>query len=490
MDDMLSGAEEESEAFHLAQQVDGVLLGGGFELRKWQSNSSKVRSALKTACDEPILLSDEAGTSVLGLKWDPVTDKLSFALKFSPKCTNMSKRRVLSRIAQLYDPQGYIGPVTIVGRMLMQDIWIVKISWDDRLPDRIEKLWLSFWRDIDQLEKFKIPRWIGTVQATEIHLHGFADASSRAYGAVIYVQLRKHNQNYAANLLLSKSRVAPLKTVSIPRLELSAMNLLALVMSQTMEKMDWKGVPYTLWTDSTIALHWIHKEPYQCETFVANRIASIQSNSSVTAWRHVPTTDNPADLITRGMSAAEIVNNKFWLNGPEWLKYPEENWPKGSFTPAEIPREVSAELRVNVVFELTAKALTYFSPSLKKEMPLNEHTNSLDKLINVTAYVFRFIERLKNAVKEKSGRQRRSKRKKANRQGIETSMYDKLTEEERAGALRYHIKLVQVEYYKDEITYLSGLRASCPKSKLSSFKPVLDSFKIMRVGGRISADSP
>lgn len=489
MDDMLSGAEDENEAFHLAQQVDKVLLGGGFELRKWQSNSSKVRSALKIACNEPILLSDEEGASVLGLKWSPVEDTFSYSLKLTAECQNMSKRKILSQIAQLYDPQGYIGPVTIVGRMIMQEIWKAKIEWDDCLPVEINRMWLSFWGNIGQLEKFKIPRWIGTTRASDVHLHGFADASSKAYGAAIYVQLRLHNQKYVANLLFSKSRVAPLKTVSIPRLELSAMELLSRLMLQTVEKMGWKGAPYTLWTDSTIALHWIHKEPYQCETFVANRIASIQNNSSVGAWRHVSTTDNPADFLTRGMSAAEIVKNRLWLNGPAWLSQPEENWPKGGFIRTDVSREVSAELKINIVTELTTKPLTYFSPSLKKEIPLNDHTNSLDKLINVTAYVFRFINRLKTAAKHKNGRNRRSKRKRAAKPVNGTSVYEQLTEEERAEALRYQIRSAQAEYYKDEIAYLSKVRCSCPKSKLSSLKPVLDSYKILRVGGRIAAAS-
>lgn len=290
MDDFLSGANCEGEAKYLAQQVDRLLTEVGFELRKWQSNSVIVRTAMKTAHDEPIIISEEDTTTILGLKWHPSKDTFSFAIKIAVT-EELTKRDVLGKIAQLYDPLGYITPVTIVGRIIMQEIWKKRIEWDQKLPDDILKMWSAFWKDIRQLEKFNIPRWLGTAINLDIHLHGFADASSKAYGAVIYVQVGNKKNSYTTNLLLSKSRVTPLKTVSIPRLELTAMELLARLMRRTRETMEWTAIPYTLWSDSTIALHWINKEPYQCETFVANRVASIQINSDYRIWRHAPTAE-------------------------------------------------------------------------------------------------------------------------------------------------------------------------------------------------------
>lgn len=206
MDDLLTGADSESEAIHIAKQIYAILHTVGFELRKWQSNSESIRTAMKTENGGPIILSED-NTTILGLKWNPVNDTFSYTVKMDNTRDKKTKRIVLSKIAQLYDPQGYIGTVTIVGRMIMQDIWKAKIDWDSQLPKDIEKKWTEFWKDIRQLEKLKIPRWIGTRQNSEIHLHGFADASSKAYGAVIYVQVRQHDDSYKTILLVSKSRV-------------------------------------------------------------------------------------------------------------------------------------------------------------------------------------------------------------------------------------------------------------------------------------------
>lgn len=484
MDDFLSGANSEGEARYLANKIDEILLASGFELRKWQSNHAGLRTTLQTAHNEQVAIGDDDNTTILGLRWNPKEDTFSYKIKPTADSFNLTKRAILSTIAQLYDPLGYIAPVTIVGRMIMQEIWKAKIDWDKTIPIDIEKMWLAFWKDIKELERFKIPRWIGAKLNSEIHLHGFADASSKAYGATIYVQIRLKNDNYTSRLLLSKSRVTPLKTVTIPRLELTAMELLARLMKRTLECLEWTGTPCTLWTDSMIALHWIHKEPYQCETFVANRVASIRSNSDISEWRHVSTSDNPADLLTRGMTATDLVNNKLWLSGPSWLTQAAKYWPKGSFDVKTQPREVLTELKTHTIYESTTKSLTYFSPALQKEMPLIEHTNQLDKLINVTAYIFRFINLLKDATANKERPKRRSKRKRTTR--ISQDRSGELSTEERTHALRYHLKTAQYESYKPEIAYLSGQKKNWPRSKIEPLKPILDKHGILRVGGRIS----
>lgn len=194
MDDLLTGADSENEAIHLAKQIYAILQTVGFELRKWQSSSESIRTAMKTENGGSMILSED-NTTILGLKWNPVKDTFSYTVKMDDITDKKTKRIVLSKIAQLYDPQGYIGTVTIVGRMIMQDIWKAKIDWDSQLPKDIEKKWTEFWKDIRQLEKLKIPRWIGTRKNSEIHLHGFADASSKSYGAVIYVQGRQHDDS-------------------------------------------------------------------------------------------------------------------------------------------------------------------------------------------------------------------------------------------------------------------------------------------------------
>lgn len=138
-----------------------------------------------------------------------------------------------------------------------------------------------------------------------MQLHGFADSSSTALGAVIYIRIVQPNGNISCNLVMSKSKVAPIKTVTIPRLELSAAELLAKLFVDVKKTMEWTDIEYVLWTDSSISLHWIRKEPCDLKVYVANRVASIQSNTDIEHWRHIDTKSNPADLLSRGVTASD-----------------------------------------------------------------------------------------------------------------------------------------------------------------------------------------
>ncbi|XP_031632022.1 uncharacterized protein LOC116346230 [Contarinia nasturtii] len=310
MDDCTSGASTEKKAFELAKNMHRILKGAGFNLCQWKSNSVELLKELGSDLHETsMVFSEEEDSSILGLKWLMRKDQFTFEVKTPLIEGELTKRKMVSCVAKLYDPNGYISPVIIAGRIMIRDLWKIGIDWDQNVPLENKERWYSYWNEIVQLEDFKIDRWLGTLEQTTVEIHGFADASSLAFGTVFYIRIENFDGSILSNLLTSKARVAPIKPVTIPRLELSAAELLSRLLISVQGSMEFENASYHLWTDSTVALHWINKEAHNLKVFVANRVQSIQDKSDVKRWHYVNTKDNPADLLSRGLLPSELINN-------------------------------------------------------------------------------------------------------------------------------------------------------------------------------------
>ncbi|GFS58718.1 uncharacterized protein TNCV_4518521 [Trichonephila clavipes] len=212
----------------------------------------------------------------------------------------------------------------------MQSLWSLKIDWIDELPSERAKEWHRFLEDFNSVRSICIGRCIVHPQATRVELHGFADASEKCYGAVLYCRSQSPDVATTVKLVTSKSRVAPVKSVTIPRLELCAAVLLAKLMKRVETALQMKTPPVYLWSDSTIVLAWIQKEPNLLKTFVANRVATIQHLINAEQWHHVSSEQNPADLVSRGLDPSSLLNNSLWWNGPKFLTtkdFPEKRIP-------------------------------------------------------------------------------------------------------------------------------------------------------------------
>lgn len=224
MGDYFSGADDEDQIVRLYNELRGMLSHAGLELGKWKTNCPALIERInKDLVDhaESVDLNDEF-SSILGLKWIPSSD--CFLFQVNTEIDNeiiITKRVVVSNVAKLYDPNGYLGPVIVRAKLFIQQLWNLKIEWDEPLSEGNIKIWMDFHNQLNLLNQVRIPRWLQTTTTRRIELIGFADASTKAYGATIYV--RSFDDNYVdCHLLTSKSRVAPLKEVSIPRLELCA----------------------------------------------------------------------------------------------------------------------------------------------------------------------------------------------------------------------------------------------------------------------------
>lgn len=470
MDDCVTGSDRIENAIILAKTMDRILKGSGFDLRKWKSNSKQVLDTMSSSEGSSVVFTDEEKTSVLGLKWLIASDQFTFVVKTPElKKGDITKRKFFSCILQLFDPSGYAAPVVARGKILMQDLWRLNVGWDEKVTREIENKWKELWKEINLLENLRINRWIGSGVDRRIELHGFSDASKLAYGAVIYVRSENSNGEVNVNLLVSKSKVAPLKQLTIPRLELAAAELLSNLFAKVRSTMEWPQIEYTLWTDSLVTLYWINKLPCNLKTFVANRVSSIQMNSEIKHWRHVGTHDNPADLVSRGASPREILENPLWLQGPNWLKSSSAAWPLNVFD-KQVPSEVAEEERTHNVINLEPIFIRVRNQD--EPIELMEYSNKLERIINIASYLYRFCA---NATERGSNRQLRR----------EITKILPPTNEEKAKALSAIIRIEQKNYLWKEFNALKDKIEIPSGSKIESLKPILDRNEIIRVGGRL-----
>lgn len=234
VDEVFFGAHDIDSAILVRQQVSELCASAGFRLRKWASNSQLLLADMDPsdhglAIEFP--LQKEESLKVLGIVWDPLTD--SFQIKVNQHHLNpITKRGILSAVAKLFGPLGWIAPVLIVSKILLQALWLVKIGWDEPVPEELSSRWLRFSEQLHALQELEIPRWSASSyqlapDASSYQLHGFADASQFAYAAVVYLRVLSNSARVCVSLIAAKIKVAPLKTLSIPRLDLLASHLLA-----------------------------------------------------------------------------------------------------------------------------------------------------------------------------------------------------------------------------------------------------------------------
>ncbi|UYV67966.1 hypothetical protein LAZ67_5002653 [Cordylochernes scorpioides] len=320
-------------------------------------------------------------TKILGVVWNKMEDSLKCELpdilSLQPKLT---KRLVLSMVQRIFDPLGFCAPVFLPPKLLLQRSWGLKLGWDTRLPESMAQEFRTWLEQIKFIELIKIPRymWNDLILPTEVHI--FCDASQIGYGAVAYLRSETGREN-TLTLIWSKVRLAPMKSIKIPRLELMAMVLGARLANAIQAALKRK-CETTLWSDSTTALSWIKRE-IEWRVFVRNRVREIQATTNLNDWRFVPSQLNPADLLSRSCPPSQFVQSRWW-EGPEWLKKPKEFWPNSEFSIN--PKEINVEENI---------MKTNINLNIDYEDWILTRRSNYSLNIRVMSYVLRFLGKLK-----------------------------------------------------------------------------------------------
>ncbi|XP_058816934.1 uncharacterized protein LOC131680233 [Topomyia yanbarensis] len=322
IDDCLTGADTVEEAKEKRQQLTSLMHGGGFPIRKWASNYPEVLAdipASERALEPVHQLDPESSLKTLGVRWQVREDLFTFDVAVDLEQPHFVKREVLSTIAKIFDPLGLIGPVIVLAKTFMQELWKLDIDWDEPLPEKLNHRWRMYLRFLKEVWRIKVPRrCIGIDKPVRIYLHGYCDASEMAYGAVLYLRAIDAEDNVSSRLLCSKTKVAPINRPTIPRLELCAAMLLSQLIKTVKGTLRVSIHGTVAWSDSTTALAWIAGDPTRWKTFVSNRVAEINNVIPSVNWRHIPGERNPADLLSRGTAPSVLATSQLWWHGPSW----------------------------------------------------------------------------------------------------------------------------------------------------------------------------
>jgi len=350
------------------------------ELRLWEYGS------------EDSIHEDSKPISVLGMKWFRDTDTLTCDL-VPEMPEEFSKRTLLSTVQKIFDPLGFLNPAIIVPKLILQEAWAQKLDWDEPLPQEITSQFIQWASELKALEQVHIPRHVQLeiTPSKNIQIHSFSDASQKAYAVVIFARVKVEDKVYV-HLLQSKSRVAPLKKMTIPRLELMSCVISARLCKSVIENLN-LDVPVYFWSDSTTALSWIRGND-QWGTFVGNRVREISQISNQDSWRHVPGILNPADLPSRGCTPENLLKSKWW-EGPAWLKMDSESWPSQNIEINE--EEVQAERKKSSV---SVASINKNLPIIVEEPWYGKHFSSFSSIVRLVGWMKRFVDKCRKQSRE------------------------------------------------------------------------------------------
>ena len=349
-----------------------------------------------------------------------------------------------------------ISPVVVKAKILLQRMWEVKVQWDDPVPQELEQTWQRWRAELSLLADRHIPRCYFPKDVTIAYrqLHGFSDASEQAYSGVVYLRLVDTTGCVHISLVIAKTRVAPIKRLTIPRLELCGAHLLSQLLRHCQVVLNLPSEDIFAWTDSTIVLNWLVGNPRRFKTFVGNRVSSIIDSVPPNHWNHVNGIDNPADCASRGMFPSELLSHDLWWRGPSWLQLGIHQWPKLSSLPPNPLSEAD---------EICSHAAVVSASSL---FPLGRYS-SYSRLVRVTSWILRFVHNCRAACPG-------------------SRHTGPLSVVELSDSRVLWLSTAQYHTFSDEIESLKSMKSISKSSCLRTLHPFLDRCGILRVGGRLS----
>ncbi|XP_060518951.1 uncharacterized protein LOC132697424 [Cylas formicarius] len=458
VDDIVVSCCSIQTALALRDELIALLNTGGFELKKWSGNSPAVLEGILTSdlAINPLEFVSKLSSPtlrVLGLEWDAPSDTFRFKVKASDSgCT---KRLLLCNLARIFDPLGFLSPVTLLIKHIIQKIWSQKIGWDDKPSNDVVRWWEKYLSEISVLGNLNIARRLLPNEMSKLEIHCFGDASEIGYCAVLYLRCLTSSASPVLHFVTAKSKVAPVKKiVSIPRLELWAAVLAARLVSfvaTAIKSSDIEVTDIFCYSDSTVTLGWLRSSPHRWKTFVSNRVSFVQERVNPSSWHYVSSRENPADLGSRGCLPSELVNSSLWWAGPSFLHC----------NPIILERDPTDvhdhELEARTLNLHTTQASTNFLGTML------ENSSSLNKCVRSLSYLVRYVHYLRKSNK------------------LETGF---LTSSETYNSLLIFVRRSQDLFFSHELRLLKDGK---PLAKnFRKLFPFLDDAGTLRVGGRLS----
>ena len=485
MDDTADSKETEEKALALALQLIELFSFCGMPVHKFFSNSDLVCKTLeKKTLAKQISFSDTSDVvydtgKVLGMIYSIENgDVLTFSSKFrnmrelsSVENGQWTKRELAKLSASIFDPLGLVSPFVVRSKVILQEVWRQKIGWDEVLPPSICQAWEVWIDQVFDIPDIRIKRWSGLKSKAQAYqIHTFCDASEEGYCVTVYIRTKSGSQ-VETNLMAAKARVSPLKAESISRQELVACVLAVRMCSAVKETYPATVENTFFWTDSEVCLAWINFTAKSFKAFVAHRVGEIQTYTEPRQWLHVPTSQNPADIGTRNISAKELKESNLWWEGPEFLKKDISEWPK-----SKVVRLIeSIELKQSVFLSFftlnKADFVDRFLSYHPSHFSVGKSFDGLRKCIRKWAFVLKAVNLFKG---------RRSLQK----------FGPVICPEDTECAKRFLTKQSQLEFFQTEIELMAKkyepLARSGQKSTILLFDPFLDEHGIVRSNSRLS----
>lgn len=344
VDDLLDSVDTTEEAVQLINDVRHIHSQAGFTIRNFMSNSKKVLAEIgeKSAKGTKNLsiCKESDFEKILGMWRNTEVDEKDF-FTYSLKYTKLSqevvegvraptKREILKTLMSVYDPLGYIGHFLVFVKILLRNVWMEKSEWDEPITNDLREDWNTWFQLLPRVEEVKIPRHYSTKISKDnnftIELHTFVDASINAYCAVSYFRIEDQD-GIECVLIGAKTKVAPQKLISIPRLELLATVLGSRLTESLKKSHTLKIGKVYMWSNSMDALGWLHSDQRKYRQFVAWRVSEVLELTDVKWWNFVPGKLNVADEGTKWSKTPSFTQDSRWFRGPEFLWKGKDQWP-------------------------------------------------------------------------------------------------------------------------------------------------------------------
>lgn len=493
VDDCLKSVSSVEKAAWLYGNLKEMCSKGGFHLNKWISNHRSLLAIIpeeERTKEVKTLNLDRDKLPVeraLGTQWDVESDTFTFSTVV--KTQPITRRGILSVVSSIYDPLGFLAPVVLSAKQILQELCKAKLGWDEKIPEEHADRWKRWLDQLVLLDEFSVSRCItphdfGEIASAQL-LH-FCDASEVGMGTVSYLRLTNCRDEVHVVFIMGKAKVAPLKQTTIPRLELAAAVLAVRIDRLLKTELQIPLDESAYWTDSQSVLKYIGSATARFKTFVANRVAMIQSLSEIAQWKYISSKLNPADVASRGLRADAFLQSKAWIHAPEFLRKPSSEWPGYDETPGVISVD-DPEVRNTI-----SVCAVVLQPEESPTATLLSHFSNWMDLKRAVGWILKYKDVLKQLSQERvnalamqqSASQKSDAVAKHMQQFKDSLRLQKLTTVDMDNAEKNIICWVQRQSFKEELRSLEKgtVKRTSPLVKLDPV--IVDG--VLRVGGRLS----